>query len=87
MKKSAGLILGMAAMLAGSGTIINIQSAPIETQKRVAEKATAPTQKPTEQKKEAKREYIRTVYRGQGIPPKVYGMNYVKRGTHKRTNV
>lgn len=22
-----------------------------------------------------------------GIPPKIYGMNYVKRGTHKRTNI
>lgn len=87
MRKSAGIILAMGAMLAGSGSIANAQSAPIETQQRVLDKATAPAQKPTEQKKEAKREYIRTVYRGQGIPPKVYGMNYVKRGTHKRTNI
>lgn len=23
----------------------------------------------------------------QGIPPKIYGMSYVRRGTHKRTNI
>ena len=31
--------------------------------------------------------YARRSFRNYGIPPKVYGMYYVKRGTHKRTNV
>ncbi|MBT0550239.1 hypothetical protein [Riemerella anatipestifer] len=26
------------------------------------------------------------MFRDEGIPPKIYGMYYVKRGTHKRTN-
>lgn len=30
--------------------------------------------------------YMRSIFGENSIPPKVYGMNYVKRGTHKRTN-
>lgn len=30
--------------------------------------------------------YTRLLFGENSIPPKVYGMNYVKRGTHKRTN-
>lgn len=54
-----------------------IQSQKIQSQKQVSQKVT----------KEKSKGYSMRPFLNQGIPPKIYGMHCVKRGTHKRTNV
>lgn len=48
---------------------------------------TAQDQPKARQAYRATRSAGNSMFRGYGIPPKVYGMRYVKRGTHKRSNV
>lgn len=55
----------------------NKDSQPIQSQKQITKQV----------KNDTSKSYARRSFRNYGIPPKVYGMYYVKRGTHKRTNV
>ena len=55
----------------------NRESRPLNVQQYGAKKMTF----------EASRDYAKLNNRNTGIDPKTYGMQYVKRGTHKRTNV
>ncbi len=55
----------------------NRDSQPIQSQKQISQRIT----------KENSKGYSGRLFRNDGIPPKIYGMYYVKRGTHKRTNI
>ena len=55
----------------------NKESQPLQSQKQISKKITS----------ENSKGYSGRSFFNQGIPPKIYGMYFVKRGTHKRTNV
>jgi hypothetical protein len=89
MKKTAAAVLGMAAILAG-GTGLNSSAqiaTPQEVQQRPNDKQT-PIDTPAPVTIKKLNPFSGYDYgKGEGIQPKIYGMFYVKRGTHKKTNI
>ncbi|KQT17417.1 hypothetical protein ASG31_08380 [Chryseobacterium sp. Leaf404] len=92
--------MSIAGGLAGTGAHSVAESAQrAEAQKLVKEKT--PNELPSSEKRNVSPEEIQKIASTKraktkaplfasfdpGIPPKFYGMNFVKRGTHKRTNV
>ena len=90
MKKGFGKIGILACGLAGLGVAAPVPSPGIvisttQSQKPVKEQNVQPV-------KSAKQIVVQSaggfdiIGHNTGIPPHIYGTNYVKRGTHKRTN-
>lgn len=100
MKKSAilaGLAMSaMAGMVATSTTIDNNQTSierglRINNQKELPSQNQNPLNTTIKQfqapKIETEKLKPKYAYKDSGIPPKIYGMHYVKRGTHKKNNI
>lgn len=88
MKKLGLAMLAMTMGLGGSSAMMgNTVSQSAEVESSLKSQAVKPQEKPTEHKKVYKKGKVKHYYRGYGISPKEYGMRYVKRGTHKRTNI
>jgi len=85
MRKAAAL-LALGAMALGAQPSVN--ATPTQMQQKVTDQ-----QKPVENKQietvskiNPLGGYERKYFSDYGTPPKIYGMFYAKRGTHKRTN-
>lgn len=96
MKK--GILVGTLSMLALSASLANtnVQNSNEAIDKstdnvehnRTATNPTKLKELSAKEKNAFKKTYMpHTFAIDPGIPPKQYGMHYVKRGTHKRTNV
>ncbi|MDR0792005.1 MAG: hypothetical protein LBE82_01755 [Chitinophagaceae bacterium] len=90
MKKSTvAAMLGMAAMFAGATGVATSAEATAsqDTQSRTNDKqAPMKSANPITMKKVNPFSGYDALLKGEGIPPKIYGMFHVKRGTHKKTN-
>ena len=95
--KKLGLLAIAAGMMGLTSTAPQTTNAAPQTAETGAKEAPQPQQNKTnttaQDQPKARQAYRATrsagnsMFRGYGIPPKVYGMRYVKRGTHKRSNV
>ncbi len=86
MKKQAALLIGMAAMMgvaAPAKTSCETQSRVQQqiTNQQVPVKAIAGT---VSKKKKLGTGFF--CFENQGIPPHIYGMYHLRKGTHKKTN-
>ena len=95
--KKLGLLAIAAGLMGLTSTAPQTTNAAPQTAETGAKEAPQPQQNKTnttaQDQPKARQAYRATrsagnsMFRGYGIPPKVYGMRYVKRGTHKRSNV
>jgi len=86
MRKAAALALGIASMM-GATVPVTAQSTPTQVQQRITDQ-----KQPVDEVKPVRRQNKFSGFAPgydiipPGIPPHIYGMYHVKKGTHKRTN-
>lgn len=83
------MAMGLAAIAGGADGAVAQQAAPVQQSSNSGNSGTAKINTIKEQVQEltpVRHVGGTNLFAGYGIPPKVYGMHYVRRGTHKRTN-
>ena len=88
MKAKTAALLGMAAMALGATTPVNATAPTQESQTQRVREQKEPEKQITTVRKQNVFSGFAPGYEfiAPGIPPKIYGMYHVRRGTHKNTN-